>query len=533
MALPDFDLITVTYDAFAADPDLTAASGTVTFTLDSDRDDTVLPSTSGDVSIRPVVGYIGADGQLRRDNAAGAVGVQLIGNDPAFKLLTMVYKATFELTTQVGEPVTRKKIRFNVNPGDTAISLHEWAPVPGARTTGVVRGDEGPAGPGITTVVVNGDGDVQFYSGATPVGGPLSLDVTETTVAQPLVFDPVDGWPARPVPGEPFVWSGGAYPTDHPPLDVPGDVWWPASGVPATPAALTDLDTDVTGAELDALKAKVDGIETAADVTDFSNVSSSIAGATMTDVGAPASGDQVLLRDVSAANGFRYALFSTFGGGGSLPSQTGNNGKFLKTNGTTASWDTPAGGGFGDQVFIPPPTLTPSGGAAGWGLPGFVLLATSTVTLSSNTDTYLPFIVENPDGIVVTDIGLNKTTAPAAGTLRWAIYEATAAGQPHASNAPIYASGSLTITAATGTLIESGLSINLPRGVYLLAVNPSTAVVARSGQAGALKLPDDLSNAVTRSMSVARTHAAFPTPGTAWTAQSGNSAGVFLKWTEN
>lgn len=188
---------------------------------------------------------------------------------------------------------------------------------------------------------------------------------------------------------------------------------------------------------------------------------------------------------------------------------------------------------LGIGAYAATPSMTPSGGAAGWGLPGFTFIATSTVTLSSATDTYVPFYVANPNGIVVTAIGLNKTTAPSAGTLRWAIYEATAAGQPHASNAPKYASGSLTLTAATGSLTETGLSVSLAQGWYLLAVNPSTAVVARSGQTVAVNLPDDLSNSVVRGGTVARTHAAFPTPGTAWTTLLSNSPGVFLKWTEN
>lgn len=42
--------------------------------------------------------------------------------------------------------------------------------------------------------------------------------------------------------------------------------------------------------------------------------------------------------------GNSLAIAASGGGGTTLPSQTGNAGKFLKTDGTTASWDTPAGG---------------------------------------------------------------------------------------------------------------------------------------------------------------------------------------------
>lgn len=42
------------------------------------------------------------------------------------------------------------------------------------------------------------------------------------------------------------------------------------------------------------------------------------------------------------------------GGGDSLPDQTGNDGKFLTTDGSSASWGTPAGSGaFYDQPVTP------------------------------------------------------------------------------------------------------------------------------------------------------------------------------------
>lgn len=51
------------------------------------------------------------------------------------------------------------------------------------------------------------------------------------------------------------------------------------STLPTIPDELTDLDTTVTGTELNSLKTKLDGIETGADVTDTTNVTA--AGAVM------------------------------------------------------------------------------------------------------------------------------------------------------------------------------------------------------------------------------------------------------------
>lgn len=60
---------------------------------------------------------------------------------------------------------------------------------------------------------------------------------------------------------------------------------------------------------------KLDGVESGADVTDEANVTSALDGATLTDVGTPASGDLILLQDASDSNNLKVAQFSTFGGG--------------------------------------------------------------------------------------------------------------------------------------------------------------------------------------------------------------------------
>lgn len=63
-------------------------------------------------------------------------------------------------------------------------------------------------------------------------------------------------------------------------------------------------------------KSKLSGIETGADVTDETNVTDALDGATLTDLGTPASGDLVLLQDASDSSVLKVAQFSTFGGAG-------------------------------------------------------------------------------------------------------------------------------------------------------------------------------------------------------------------------
>lgn len=71
----------------------------------------------------------------------------------------------------------------------------------------------------------------------------------------------------------------------------------------AIPDALTDLDTTVTGSQLNSLKTKVDGVEEDADVTDAGNVGSSIHGATAKTT--PVDADELPLIDSAASNALK------------------------------------------------------------------------------------------------------------------------------------------------------------------------------------------------------------------------------------
>ena len=104
--------------------------------------------------------------------------------------------------------------------------------------------------------------------------------------------------------------------------------------------------------------------------------------------------DTVLTADSSAANGVKWAAVST-----GIPSQTGNAGKYLTTNGTSTSWGTIAAGGM---------TLLST-----------TTLSGSSVVISSIDQTYnsLMVVVQNPylaSGTGTLTLRPNSTSASAA-----------------------------------------------------------------------------------------------------------------------
>lgn len=78
-------------------------------------------------------------------------------------------------------------------------------------------------------------------------------------------------------------------------------------------ASLQEEPTE--GAFANGDKTKLDGIEASADVTDETNVIAALSGATITDLGTPASGDWILLQDASDADNLKKADFTHFTGG--------------------------------------------------------------------------------------------------------------------------------------------------------------------------------------------------------------------------
>lgn len=85
-----------------------------------------------------------------------------------------------------------------------------------------------------------------------------------------------------------------------------------------TEQAAIDSDGNITtngtvdGRDIAADGTKLDGVEALADVTDETNVLAALDGATIANV-TPASGDKVLVQDVSDTDNLRHVLFSSFG----------------------------------------------------------------------------------------------------------------------------------------------------------------------------------------------------------------------------
>lgn len=178
----------------------------------------------------------------------------------------------------------------------------------------------------------------------------------------------------------------------------------------------------------------------------------------------------------------------------------------------------------------------PDGGTKGWGHPGADIISTGpTAQLNSNTDTAFAFWVDEEFGITLTDLAFFTTTTPgASGTLYLGIYEQIAGRQAHASNAPIWAS-SVAFTTANNTAFQlNSLTVNLPKGDYLIVGNPTAAITGRSIQTtNAKTIPNDFSNAVVRGGSVARTAGAMPTPLGRLTTDVTTSCPLLMKWTKN
>jgi hypothetical protein len=111
-----------------------------------------------------------------------------------------------------------------------------------------------------------------------------------------------------------------------------GDVTAHEAALTITESQISDLGsyqplatvlTNTTASFTTAQETKLSGIETGADVTDEANVTAALNGATLADVGTPASTDRVLLQDASDSNNLKYADFSEFGGGGGSGDVTG------------------------------------------------------------------------------------------------------------------------------------------------------------------------------------------------------------------
>jgi len=161
-----------------------------------------------------------------------------------------------------------------------------------------------------------------------------------------------------------------------------------------------------------------------------------------------------------------------------------------------------------------------SGGTTYYFVPNAHFVAQPTTTIVADFDQYMPWYVDTP--IVIDQLAFEVTTA---GTnTRAGIYAADRDLQP---TRLLLDSGSIGVGTTGVKTFTFGSPLSLPRGRYLTAMNAdATGVGVRSYRAGCPS-QQGLNPGATFTYgilyTVGRSYAAFPDPGTAWTAANTSS----------
>jgi hypothetical protein len=145
----------------------------------------------------------------------------------------------------------------------------------------------------------------------------------------------------------------------------------------------------------------------------------------------------------------------------------------------------------------------------------------NTKNYAQNTDYYVPFILTTP--IVFDQVAMEVTVSPGGSNqARMGIYVADFSMQP--LGAPIIDSGNIDVSTTGVKTFTPTTPVLLGRGRYLTVLNQNGAgnmtLTVIGSTAPAVVLNTMGASGLINRMSVARTYAAFPTPGTAWTAVS-------------
>lgn len=176
-------------------------------------------------------------------------------------------------------------------------------------------------------------------------------------------------------------------------------------------------------------------------------------------------------------------------------------------------------------------------GTQQWGIPNTSFTTGGTTALVINEDRYVPFRVDYP--LTMSAWQVEVTAAPASNAnIRIGVYLANTDMQPAAATAPAYDSGAVAVASGfTGIKTATGLSVVLVPGMYLAAINCDVVMTLRT-----VVGPSFIVNAalgatpLVQRVSVARSFAAFPTPGQQWTAINAVAAGsqhfVVWQWTD-
>lgn len=158
-------------------------------------------------------------------------------------------------------------------------------------------------------------------------------------------------------------------------------------------------------------------------------------------------------------------------GGTSLPLQTGNNGKVLGTDGSTASWVAQSGGSLPSQTGNSGKFLTTDGTNPGWvvstGGGSTILYGSSTADFSKTSDTTLA---------VITGCSVSLTAGKRYEISGWVQATSASAG---GIKAALVASGGLTATKINGEcLVNGGVTAQLRISTLGSNIANSTGVVA-------------------------------------------------------
>lgn len=301
---------------------------------------------------------------------------------------------------------------------------------------------------------------------------------------------------AAPNNGEFLKWDGGS--------------WTPALGG----TTYTVQDGELSERNFThALKGKLDDIEQLADVTDTANVVASLTAGTNINI---------------ASDG---TISST---ADSLPTQSSNAGKYLKTNGTTVSWESVSSGGSGTNTGDQ--TITLTGEVTGSGTGSFAATVADNVVDEANLK-----VSNNPiNGYVLTAQsgntgGLTWEEVPTNYTLPTAAAN-TLGGVKVGNNLSIDGSGVLSASGgASYSVGDGGLTSNdftdadhsKLDGIEASAnnyVHPNHSGEVTSSADGATVIADNVVDEA--NLKVSNT----PTDGYVLTAQSGNTGG--LTWAE-
>lgn len=160
-------------------------------------------------------------------------------------------------------------------------------------------------------------------------------------------------------------------------------------------------------------------------------------------------------------------------------------------------------------------------------IPGAQPTTTATISIAINTDVYHPLYVDTP---IVVDQMAAEITSGGTGNMRIGLYEADLNWQP--VGGPLMDSGNIDTSTTGVKTYTPGTAVYLRRGRYLSVYNSDlgpTLRIFRGSLPNGQLLTTLGTNANLKWMTVSRTYAAFPSPGTAWdTAVSGSNSYEYL-----